>query len=303
MRKLCTIILFITALATQTVAQKEIYISQYQHNRYAVNTAFAGANEALTLFGSYRKQWTGVDKSPQAQLFSAHTPLKSEQIALGVEAFNQSYGVSSNSGFAASYTYRVKQSARNWLALSVNVGVSFHSASWSDVPVHDPNDPMFNTKDAISSPMVGLGTAWYGQRFFVGLSTPSFFYTDVYTTGEAKFDPGKSELIATGGYLFDINDQFQIQPSCLVRLNTPYGTIADANASLVWRKTVWGGMAYRTTDEITAMVAVEPIPHFRIAYSIDFTTGDIATYNNGSHEISLRYHFGYKIQTASPKFF
>lgn len=302
MRTLCTT-LFIAVIALQSVAQKEVYISQYQHNRYAVNTAFGGYNEALTLFGSYRKQWAGVNKSPQAQLFSAHTPLKNEQIALGVEFFNQSYGVSKNSGFSASYTYRVKQSARHWLAFSANVGMAIRSSNWADVAVQDPTDALFGSNETFTSPMVGLAVAWYGQHFFAGLSTPSFFHTDVYETGDTKFDIGNSELTATAGYLFQINDQFQAQPSGLVRLNTPYGTIADISAALVWREMVWVGITYRTNDEVTAMVALEPISRIRIAYSIDFSTGDMATYNNGSHEISLMYHFGHKIQTVSPKFF
>lgn len=302
MRKLIIILLSVASIV-QLKAQKEIYISQYQHNRYAVNTAFGGSNEALTLFGTYRKQWAGINGSPQAQLLSAHSPLKNEQIALGVEFFNQSFGATSNTGFAASYTYRLRQENHKWLALSANIGASAIASSWNTVPVYDPTDPFFSTKENITSPIVGLAAAWYGQRLFVGLSTPNLIYTDTYETGESSFDMGKSEWVATAGYMFKLNNQFQIQPSSLIRLNTRYGTILDVSASLVWQDRAWVGLTYRNSDEVTAMVAVEPIPHFRIAYSIDFSTGDVSSYNNGSHEISIRYHFGHTIKTLSPKFF
>ena len=299
-----SIVIFLFVLQAFSLwSQKEIYTSQYLHNQYTVNTAFAGSTEALTLFGAFRKQWVGIDGSPQAQLVSAHTPLKNEQIALGVELFNQNMGKSGQNGFAASYTYRLRQSTNHWIGLSVNAGVSTMKANWSEVPVLEGNDPNFTSNESYFSPILGLGAAWYGQKFYTGLSTSNLFYTDIYETGETSFDFGKSQMILTAGYLAKLSNQFQLQPSALVRLNTMYGTIFDFGATVIWQDKFWAGLTYRNIDEITVLLAFQPSSQFRLSYSIDLGMGEVAQYNSGTHELTLRYYFGHKVQTSSPKFF
>jgi type IX secretion system PorP/SprF family membrane protein len=283
--------------------QKELYISQYLHNQYTVNSAFAGSGEALTLFGAYRKQWSGINAAPTAQLFSAHTPLKNEQLAVGIDLYNQSYGVISQRGFSASYTFRFRQAKYNWMAFSANAGVANLSATWSRVSVFDPTDPVFNQKESVHSPILGLGWGWYGPRFFVGVSTPSLFYTDTYGASQTSFDVSKAEGVFTAGYISRLGHRFQLQPSALVRANTPYGLIADMGVTVIWQELLWVGFAYRNTEEATVLFALEPMQRMRLAYSIDISTGDMATFNNGTHEISLRYHFGSKISSVNPRFF
>jgi type IX secretion system PorP/SprF family membrane protein len=294
-------LLFVQVFAA--FGQKEIYISQYLHNQYTVNSAFAGSGEALTLFGSFRKQWAGIDGSPQAQLASANTPLRNDNVALGIELFNQNIGESRQSGFSASYTYRLRQSSYNWIGLGFNAGASSVVSNWSDVPVYDPDDPLFASSETVFAPSLGLGATWYGPRFFSGLSISNLFYTDVYETGETSFDLSRSQFIATAGYLAGLGAHFDLQPSLLARFNTPYGSIFDVGATVIWHEMLWAGLTYRSSDEVTAMAAFQPSASLRLAYSIDFSTGDVASYNNGTHEISIRYYLGRKIKTDSPKFF
>jgi type IX secretion system PorP/SprF family membrane protein len=283
--------------------QKEIYISQYLHNQYTVNSAFAGSGEALTLFGSFRKQWAGIEGTPQAQLASANTPLKNDKIALGFELYNQNIGMSRQSGFSASYTYRLRQSQYNWIGLGLNAGGSSIASNWSDVPVYDQDDPLFAINETIFAPSLGVGATWYGPRFFSGLSISNLFYTDVYETGETSLDLGQSQFIATAGYLAHLGAHFDLQPSLLARFNTPYGSIFDVGLTVIWQEMLWAGVTYRSSDEVTTMAAFQPSASLRLAYSIDFSTGDVASYNNGTHEISIRYYLGRKIKTDSPKFF
>jgi len=40
-----------------------------------------------------------------------------------------------------------------------------------------------------------------------------------------------------------------------------------------------------------------------LGYSYDYPTGKLSTYSKGSHEIILRYEFGYKVSAANPRYF
>lgn len=283
------------------MAQKELHTSQYMHNRYTVNTAFAGSGEALSIFGAYRKQWMGINGSPASQLLSANTPLKNDNIALGLEFFNQNYAQFSNTGFTAAYTYRVHTSAKQWLALSINGGIGMASLGWNSVPVKDPSDPSFASNETFTTPIAGLGAAWYSSRFFTGLSITNLFKTDIYKDGSTTFKPG--EVVATGGYLFNVSKSFQIQPSALMTFNTPEGSVYDVNASIIWREFIWLGASYRSTNDFVGLLAVQPTHQILISYSMDVNTGEIGSFNSGTHEISLKYYFGYRVKSSSPKFF
>lgn len=287
-------------------AQKDLVIGQYIHNRYALNTAFAGNREVLSLFGSYRKKWAGFNGSPNSQFFSAHTPLRNENIALGFELYNQNYGVSGQTGFVLSYTYRLQMSNNKKLAFSINGGGSSYSNNWSEVSVlnEQVSDPQFAGNESSFAPVVGFGSAWYSEKFFLGLSVPNFFYYDSFVEGgESSFDLNKANYILTGGYLFSLAKRWHLQPSVMAHYNPSYELITDFSTTVIYNNMLWLGAGYRSTDDIVAMFGYQVTPQLRFSYSYDYNAGDISTYNNGTHEVAIQFDFGYKVKTPNPKFF
>src|SRR5690606_37448650 len=65
------------------MAQQEPQFTQYMYNPISVNPAYAGARDALSVFGHYRTQWVGVAGAPQTINFSAHTALYNSRVGLG----------------------------------------------------------------------------------------------------------------------------------------------------------------------------------------------------------------------------
>ncbi len=289
-------------------AQKDIVMGQYMHNRYALNTAFAGNREVLSLYGSYRKKWAGFEGAPGTMLFSMHSALKNDNVALGFEVYNQQYGVNKETGFTFSYTYRLKLAGNQKLAFSINGGGGFYNANWSDVATlgsaSGQPDDVFASNESNVAPMVGFGTAWYSNRFFAGFSIPNFFYFDPFVEGGSNsIALNKANYLVTGGYLFDVAEKWHLQPSVMARFNPEFGSAVDVNASVIYDNMIWVGAAYRTTKDIVAMAAYQVTPQLRVSYSLDYTTGAISSFNNGTHEIAIQYDFGYKVKTPNPKFF
>ena len=81
--------LVVLAASTQALAQNELIVSQYIHNRFAVNPSFAGARGGLSVFGGFRKQWATIENTPRSILLTAHSPLKNEKLTLGLSLYNQ----------------------------------------------------------------------------------------------------------------------------------------------------------------------------------------------------------------------
>lgn len=284
-------------------AQKDLVMSQYMHNRYSVNPGFAGNREALTVYGAFRKKWIGINGSPHSQYFSAHSPLKNNNIALGLDVYNQQYGVTRQTGFTLSYTYRVMVNEKQYLGFGLNAGFASYGSDWASVSTFDEMDDAFAYNESSGSPLAGFGVTWYDNRFFLGASAPNLFYYDISKNKGEGLSPEKVNYLLTGGYLFSLGQQLDIQPSFLTRINPEEDTHIDINATLIYNNRIWVGASYRTTNDMVALVGYQLTPQLRLSYSYDYSTGDIGSYNSGTHEVGIQFDFGYKIKTPNPKFF
>lgn len=281
-------------------AQNDLIMSQYVHNRYALNAAFGGARECLSMAASYRKQWTGIENTPQSMLLTAHTSLKKEQITLGAEIFNQTIHQSSNSGAMLSIGYRVRTADKQWLSFALQPGLALRSTDWTKVHTIDPDD-IFSENVSATNPLLGFGVAWYGPKFFAGVSTTSLFVADDFEA-DGGFAPDKAQYIATAGILLGSGD-VQVQPSVMASYQKPLGTKADITASAIYKDFVWVTAGYRTTKELTIGAAVQALPQLRVAYSYDYTSGDMKGYSTGSHEICIHYDMIFRTRNVGPRFF
>ncbi|MCU4163270.1 PorP/SprF family type IX secretion system membrane protein [Carboxylicivirga caseinilyticus] len=300
------LLLFLTLPTIAVFAQKDIVMSQYMHNRYTINSAFAGNREAISLFGSYRQKWVGFNGAPSEQYLSGHAPLRNKNIALGIDIYNQQYGVTRQTGASFSYTYRVLVKKNQRLSFGLNAGFVNYNSNWTSVKTlpefgHDSN---FSSNESAGTPTVGLGIAWYSNQFFIGLSAPNFMYFDIGKNKSEGFAPGKSNYIFTGGYSFKLSEKFDIQPSILARYNPQEKPIVDLNCTTIFNNIIWLGASVRNNLDIVGLVGYQVTPQMRFAYSYDYSAGDyIKSYNSGTHEISIQFDFGYKISTPNPKFF
>ncbi len=301
-------ILFLLALSLSVFAQREIVMSQYMYNKYSINPAFGGSHDVLSVFGSYHKQWLGFDNSPTGSLFTIHSPMKNEKVALGLNLYGEKYAVSSSAGFSFSYTYRMFLKKKRTLALGVSGGLINYASNWNEVVYADYSesyvtDDVFSSSEQSMSPWIGCGVAWYSPEFFIGLSVPNLVYYDVYYTNTNTVDFNKLDYLLTGGYLFTLNDILAIQPSALLRVNPDDKTFADISGTVVYMDRLFLGVSYRTTQEIIGIIGCNINPQLRCTYSLDYNMSNLGKYNNGTHEISFQFDFGYKIKTPNPKYF
>jgi hypothetical protein len=67
---------------------------------------------------------------------------------------------------------------------------------------------------------------------------------------------------------------------------------------------LWLGGSWRIDDNtLVGIVELQVNSQFKIGYSYDYNTGDLNTFNNGTHEIVVRYEFGYRVNANNPRYF
>jgi type IX secretion system PorP/SprF family membrane protein len=158
-------------------------------------------------------------------------------------------------------------------------------------------------QDNVNSTLFNLGTGIYynSDRFYIGLSAPQLLPNKL---GETALSKQEIHLFLTAGVVFDLSDDFKLKPSIMVKEVKGAPIEGDLNAML-WIKDVVGiGAQYRSNADVSGLFEIQATPQIRLGYSYDHSITTLQNHNNGSHEIMLRYEFGYeKNKFISPRFF
>ncbi len=306
MRRFVLLILLL-AFAKIGIAQYFPVFSQYISNGLIINPAFAGSRDILSLNLVYRMQMVGFNGSPRYTVFSAHSPLKNENIGLGLMVFDEKIGPLHNSHIYANYAYRLRI-GEGRLSLGLKTGVDIGTYNWGQVYTNDPTDPAFlNEKQSFIMPNIGAGVFYFSRHFFAGLSVPYFLtYTESkdYKKISFKNDVNLYNFLFTSGYLFSFSQNFKFKPSLLIKYLAQSQEQIDLNATFIlFNNRLSLGAAYRLKEALVGSFELQLNPQFRLSYSYEYA-GKIANFfNYTSHEIGLKYEFEFKIKASNPRYF
>jgi type IX secretion system PorP/SprF family membrane protein len=94
-----------------------------------------------------------------------------------------------------------------------------------------------------------------------------------------------------GGYRFLIADNFELEPSALLKTTENWNPQGDFSLRMYYLDLFWAGASYRTNQSIIAMVGLR-IDMLHFGYSFDWALSEIGHFNYGSHEITLSIKLG-----------
>ena len=144
------------------------------------------------------------------------------------------------------------------------------------------------------------------EKFYLGFSAPHLLnYRKNYQTSENTDNSSiyqNTHWFVTTGYVFDLTHDIALKPSVLVRMVTGAPVTADINANIWFYNTVSLGLSYRTSEMMVGMLEFQLNKQLRFGYAYDWTMSELN--NKGSHELMLRYEFGFeKKRMVSPRYF
>jgi len=297
MKKFGLTILILFSSLSILLGQSEATYSQYMFNGLAINPAYAGIHEALSISALTRFQSVGIDGAPNTQTITAHTGLKNQKVGLGLLIINDKIGVTRQTGFYASYAFKIRFK-KSTLSLGLQGGGTAVSADYSELRIQQPGDPKFSEDVREFNPNFGAGVFYHSEKFYAGLSMPQIL------------DPGSGNvtqlrpLIFTSGAVFTLNPVLKLKPNILFRVVDNKPVEFNYNMNLLIHEILWLGVSYRPSNTINGIVEILLTDQLRLGYAYDANINDFGEVNSGTHEIMINYRFRYtKKGVVSPRYF
>lgn len=304
------IILVLLANFSVSFAQQDPQYTQYMYNTQVVNPAYAGSREAISIAGLYRSQWVGLEGAPKTVTLTAHSPLGERNFGIGLSLVRDEIGPSLETYANIDFSYTIQVSENGKLAFGLKGGASILDVDYSKLNISDPGDVFENNVDNKISPQLGVGVYYYSDKFYAGLSVPSFLETEHFD--ESSLENADASAISTErlhyffimGYVFDLSDDIKFKPAVLAKMVTGSPLQADASANFLFYEKLTLGAAYRWDASFSALVGFQLSDSILLGFAYDRETTDLARYNDGSYEFFLRFEiFKKQERVLSPRFF
>lgn len=320
------------SVSYQTFAQQEAMFSQYMFNTLAINPAYAGSRDVLSLTTLGRYQWVGVEGAPKTFTFSMDSPIKNEKMGLGFQVTRDEVGLQKNTGIYLTYAYRIKVGPRSTLSFGVQGGATNVRWALSDAQnLTNPNDYIFlgaNDQNNIL-PNVGGGIYLSNDKGYIGISCPQIMQNAIskFTPTDGKSTAGKTQrhYFAMMGFVVG-KGSFKIKPSTMIRYTQGAPLGFDGNVNFWIKDKISFGVSGRISqfqamgqdskslfDAAIGMIELQLTPQFKLGYAYDFTSNKLNDESKTginrflgipTHEILLRYEFGFgKDKILTPRYF
>ncbi|MCF6366142.1 MAG: type IX secretion system membrane protein PorP/SprF [Bacteroidales bacterium] len=309
MKKTIIIILF-TIVGYSAHAQQDAMFTHYMFNTIAVNPAYAGSRDALTITGLHRSQWVGFDGAPTTQTLTLHTPILNQNSGIGLSFINDKIGPTNTTSFYVDFSYRIKVSEKAKLAFGLKGGMNMMNHNLTDLSLTEQNDPAFiNDVQSKLLPNFGFGMYYYTDKFYAGVSVPKLLENNFITnstSGTTNLASEKRHYFLIAGSVFDLNEEIKFRPTAFMKVTNGAPIEGDITASFIFNEKFWLGAMFRTGDAVGLLAGVNITDQLALGYSFDWSYANTTMkYNGGSHELMLRYDFIYKTEEKirSPRYF
>jgi type IX secretion system PorP/SprF family membrane protein len=288
-------------------AQQLPQFTQYMYNTIAVNPAYAGSRDALSIVALNRNQWAGFDGGPETQTLSIHSPLRNEKLGLGLSLINDKAGFENFTYAYVDFSYTIQASDAVEVSFGLKGGMTYYKLAEELYNYTEVNqDAYFDERLNRWNANFGAGILVHSDKWYVGLSIPKIINHDMNnSTDYAALET--VHYYALGGYVFDLSKSLKLKPSFMVKYTKGAPISNDFTANFLYNEKVWLGGSYRINGKqraIGAIVDFQVSDQFRVGYTYEIPTGEIRPYTSGSHEILLMYEFKFmKAKQKSPRYF
>ncbi|WMJ73884.1 type IX secretion system membrane protein PorP/SprF [Cytophagaceae bacterium ABcell3] len=285
--------------------QQRPQYSQYMVNPFLLNPAVAGTEDYADFRAGYRNQWVGFPGAPKTLYLSGHAPIGKKLVennrsrikkngfhGVGGIITNDVTGPSRRMTITGTYAYHLKIAPKTYISMGLSGGIQQYVLDESQLTTVIDNDPLIHGISNTSLADVSTGFWLYSPDFYVGGSINQIFNPVIFShhTNEME-NHGRlnHHYFITSGVRIPIDHDWSLIPSVVLKGVSPAPLSFDINCKVRYQNVAWGGVSYRRTDAVAAMVGFILNDRFDVSYSYDFITSNIRRYTGGSHEIVIGY--------------
>ncbi|MGJ8745832.1 PorP/SprF family type IX secretion system membrane protein [Polaribacter sp.] len=301
---------FLSMFITITWSQQDVQFTEYMYNMSVVNPAYTTDNPGEINTGLlYRMQWVGVEGSPTSASLFAHAPL-GDKVEVGFSLLADDIGdIVKEYNLSLDFAYKLTLDYKSKLSFGMKAGANIFNTQFTGLNLESGQyftDPNFNENINNTFLNIGIGAFYYTDEFYFGVSVPNLLNTQYLSKTKGLYEIAEERhMYVTSGYVFQVNNQFKLKPSVLVKAVAGSPIIVDANMNVLYNDKVEFGLGYRLKDAVSAMINFRVTPEFRIGYAYDYTTTNLNNFSSGSHEIMFLYDINIFFNgfNKSPRFF
>lgn len=286
------VLIAVFVFSGNAVAQQDPMYTQYMDNLQVINPGYTGSTEFATFMVVARNQWVAFEGAPRTRTFSFHSPFKTSKIGLGFSLMTDKIGPLNQTGLYFDYSYFLKVGLDYKLGMGLKGGFSFYRASLTDLQTVSP-DPIY-ARDIYKNflPNFGVGAFLYSSDTYLGFSVPKLIentisrenYSSEYVSKE------KIHFYFIAGKTFSVNETWKIKGHSMLKLVKNAPASFDITAMAGIRDRFWFGGMFRLGDSYGLLAQFNPSDKILIGYSYDLTYSGLNAFNNGTHEVMLRYN-------------
>ncbi|MFO7668091.1 MAG: type IX secretion system membrane protein PorP/SprF [Bacteroidales bacterium] len=294
MRRISAILLFtVLAGSGSLLGQQLPQFTQYMFNDFVINPAVAGTQDYYQIRTNHRFQWVGLADPPMTNSISFYGPNEKLDMGYGGYIYNDVTGPTSRTGLTGSYAHNIAINDQIRLSMGISFSVLQYRVDGTQLNPKDVSDPsILNMVSTSYMPDAGLGAYLYAEEFHVGLSVSQLLNNKVKVfdnpDGLNRLEP---QINLTGGYRYDINRDWALEPLIIFKATTPREISFDITAKVNWQKMVWGAVSYRYHEAVAILIGYSYQETFVFGYAYDIGISSIRKYNTGTHELMIGYRF------------
>jgi type IX secretion system PorP/SprF family membrane protein len=293
MKRYILILIILTGLGIKAGAQQIPLYTQYMFNKVIYNPAVAGVDPYFQIRSNHRFQWVGMTDAPLTNALSFYGPHPTRPMGYGGYIYHDITGPTSRTSITGVYAYNIEIIPDIRLSMGLSAGIMQYRVDGTQITLKDPTDVALQGEVSTSwVPDFNIGVYLYHNDFWVGFSTAQLVNTKLklYEAGTG-INKLKTHVFLTGGYIWEINPDWKLEPSAMLKGTAPKAIQFDINTRVIWQDMVWGGLSYRTGDAISVLIGYSYEERIYFGYSYDITLSGLRQYNTGTHEIMFGYRF------------
>ena len=313
MLRLILIIFIVVSQFFTLLGQQLPTYSQYTFNKFLLNPAAAGSEGYTAISVLAREQWVGFKGTPRTHAITGESRIlknsyisknasvrkkrrmssRSGRVGWGAHIFNDKNGPIDRTGIEGTYSYHIDFSDyRLSFGLSVmlfQLRLKSSNLIFSD----DLNDDLISgNKQSLYIPDSDFGVYFSSHNFYAGFSVMQILQSAIKFGNKQDSKYGvKRHYNLLGGYIYNLNDNFTIEPSFLLKVSSPFRPQLDLSTMVIYKYDYWGGISFRTGSALIIFAGTK-INRYFIGYAFDYNFNSLMSHTVGSHEIMFSVKLG-----------
>ncbi|MBU2020434.1 MAG: PorP/SprF family type IX secretion system membrane protein [Bacteroidetes bacterium] len=290
------IIWIFVSMSFGMVAQQLPLGSQYFQNMFVINPAYTGVGENVKAFASHRSQFNGLKGGPQTSMFAINSPIKAENVGLGLIVYTDRTDILSKNSAMVNYSYGLKFSETTKLHFGIALGAQNYRIDYDQAFVNDNADPILSSNRLTKTVFnADAGLLLKTRSMELGFSVPqAFTHRPNYEQADQTSLNYATKSHYRGSVLFEIpldyRRELRFMPSSLVRFVPGAPSQFDLNAVFDHKKIGWIGAVYHSGYAFAISAGVR-FKGFTFGYAYDFPLGAVSRYAQSSSEFLISYEF------------